>query len=281
MNIYKYLPPDRVDILEKLKIRFTQPAALNDPFESFPGTFVPKPKEWYKNEFEKRITNELEKYPSLRGADRRRFIRKARKAFPQYFHDCTDPKTIEELAYEVQKMSSTVSGVLSLSRNHDNILMWSHYASSHKGFVIEFDHEHKFFFNKVHPIIYSDERPEMDLTQVKQSGDLFLTKSKDWAYEEELRMFEPLIPPVKLENGNEFYAYTDSDSKKELDLSVKLFDLPKESVKSIVFGWKIEDTCRKNIIKIIREKEMTWVRLFSASPDNRCFKMLITRYRET
>ena len=35
--VYKYVAPERLDILEKGLIRFTQPAALNDPFESTPN----------------------------------------------------------------------------------------------------------------------------------------------------------------------------------------------------------------------------------------------------
>ena len=31
---YKYLPPERIDILQNRLIRFTQPNALNDPFEA-------------------------------------------------------------------------------------------------------------------------------------------------------------------------------------------------------------------------------------------------------
>ena len=34
--LYKYLRPVRVDVLNKLEIRFTQPNALNDPFELRP-----------------------------------------------------------------------------------------------------------------------------------------------------------------------------------------------------------------------------------------------------
>jgi hypothetical protein len=36
MIVYKYLHSDRIDVLENAAIRFTQPAALNDPFETMP-----------------------------------------------------------------------------------------------------------------------------------------------------------------------------------------------------------------------------------------------------
>src|SRR5712692_1690102 len=34
--LFKYLRPERIDVIEKLEIRFTQPDALNDPFELLP-----------------------------------------------------------------------------------------------------------------------------------------------------------------------------------------------------------------------------------------------------
>ncbi len=36
-------------------------------------------------------------------------------------------------------------GILCFTEKNDNLLMWSHYANSHKGFVLEFYPEHQFF----------------------------------------------------------------------------------------------------------------------------------------
>lgn len=279
--MYKYLFPERIDILENMKIRFTQTTSLNDPFESFPGTFVAKPKEWYKKKYEEEIRNEMKLHPHLKEVEKKRFLRSRRKLFPKYYHDCTDKKTLEKLAYEVQKMSGTVSGVLSLSQNCDNILMWSHYACSHLGFVIEFDYNHEYFFGKVHPVIYSEERPEMDLTESRQNGDLFYIKSKDWAYENEIRMFQYFVKPLKMKNGNDFLPYTNNDSLKEIDLGIKLFKFPKEAIKSITFGWKMAENNIKKVLRIIEDENMSWVKLFNAIPDERLFKMKILPYKKT
>jgi hypothetical protein len=35
--LYKYVRPERIDILLNKRIRFTQPCFLNDPFEFAPG----------------------------------------------------------------------------------------------------------------------------------------------------------------------------------------------------------------------------------------------------
>jgi len=36
MTLFKYIRPERIDVVENLEIRFTQPDALNDPFELRP-----------------------------------------------------------------------------------------------------------------------------------------------------------------------------------------------------------------------------------------------------
>jgi hypothetical protein len=36
MSLYKYIPPERLDVLRNLRIRFTQPGAQIDPFEFRP-----------------------------------------------------------------------------------------------------------------------------------------------------------------------------------------------------------------------------------------------------
>ncbi|MFQ2730618.1 hypothetical protein ACK3YQ_08160 [Aeromonas caviae] len=36
MLLYKYLPPERIDVLKNRSIRFSQPIAFNDPFEFKP-----------------------------------------------------------------------------------------------------------------------------------------------------------------------------------------------------------------------------------------------------
>ncbi|WP_205631947.1 DUF2971 domain-containing protein, partial [Aliivibrio fischeri] len=39
-------------------------------------------------------------------------------------------------------------GIISLTETKDNLLMWSHYANEHNGFVVEFDARHEFFTSK-------------------------------------------------------------------------------------------------------------------------------------
>ena len=93
------------------------------------------------------------------------------------------------------------------SKNHDSILMWSHYGDSHAGVCIEYDRPETSDFLDV---IYSRKRPTIKLEELVsfvcaltitgeqvnpmldtrlmiKTTSPFLTKSIDWKYEEEVR----------------------------------------------------------------------------------------------
>ena len=36
MAVYKYVSPERIDVLQNCRVRYTQPRYLNDPFELRP-----------------------------------------------------------------------------------------------------------------------------------------------------------------------------------------------------------------------------------------------------
>ena len=128
---------------------------------------------------------------------------------------------IENL-YDLDRFQRTEQEVLSFARQsfeHDgvfcstidfeNLLMWAHYADKHRGAVIEFtpsmDKDSAFLASK--PIKYSNERPVLYRTsqEMVQHGftmsnanssriildRLIYTKSRDWEYEQEYRLFVP------------------------------------------------------------------------------------------
>jgi hypothetical protein len=105
MLVYKYLDPKRIDdVLKNSHIRFTQPAALNDPFEVRPN-----------------LREMLRYYPE-----------EAHQAIKDFFGRWNEDNA-SDLAF------------LSLSKNRNNLLMWSHYCDSHRGFIVGFDSTDPFF----------------------------------------------------------------------------------------------------------------------------------------
>ncbi|MEE5154654.1 DUF2971 domain-containing protein [Pseudomonas alliivorans] len=84
-------------------------------------------------------------------------------------------------------------GVVSLSRVATNILMWSHYAEHHKGFLVELEIRMDAPLPLLEmivplPVAYQKERPLVDWASGCDIEQYFLTKSEDWAYEEEERI---------------------------------------------------------------------------------------------
>ena len=91
-------------------------------------------------------------------------------------------------------------GVVSLSRDPTNILMWSHYADHHKGFVVELriamDAPMQLLEGIVpFPVEYRVERPVVDWAMGCDIAQYFLIKSPDWEYEQEERILTALEGP--------------------------------------------------------------------------------------
>lgn len=84
------------------------------------------------------------------------------------------------------------SGVLCLSRKRDDILMWSHYADSHKGVCLEFQWD--VISEPIEEVNYSQEMPIIRVCDPDYSDrvkEFIITKSVQWIYEEEVRVIKP------------------------------------------------------------------------------------------
>lgn len=236
MIVYKYVVPDRIDVLRYGTLRFTQIAALNDPFES---TLIPNKLRDSLIEKQKKILASTNTKLSL--------------------NDLLDVHyNINKLAYEsVDKMINGVlsnKGILSVSLERSQLLMWSHYCDSHRGFIIGFDGLDHFFQKGIQgkrgglrPIIYSKARPILptidDFPKENVAEKLLWYKNPHWVYERELRMLYSLdtadIVPEKLDpNGHKIH----------------LFKFPSHTVREIILGCQMEKTRREEIKALVKEK---------------------------
>ena len=242
MIVYKYLHPDRIDVLKNSKIRFTQPDALNDPFESFPSF------QKYKAIKEEEVKSEY-KRASNEEIDSERLTR-----------------ILTPFKAELENIRNTFGdslAILSLTKKNNNGLMWSHYGDSYKGFVIGFDSDCDFFKpgkgksrHGIREVKYSAKREDAfvnDIThEIEKELDLFFyTKSVDWKYEEELRIY------AHPKAADEVPATIDG-----FDLC--LFNFPKECVKEVIIGFRMKTDKRDEIIKII-DNEYPDAKLFLAA----------------
>jgi hypothetical protein len=235
MLIYKYTSFDSGKlILEHSSLRFSQVEALNDPFELSP--LMDK----YKRTLKAKARNE----PKLRDG----FIKMSlieKEALIQYIIKPSIETVVDSIKNNL---------ILSLTKKENNLLMWSHYADSHKGILIGFDSGNDFFQGKEHRemtctynVHYSEERPEFFdchtvLSKYKPIESsvgayrrMLLTKSPEWEYEQEVRMFALSKGASEVSNDN-----------------IYLFNFPKEALKKIVFGCQMSNVDKDELAKFIR-----------------------------
>lgn len=159
-----------------------------------------------------------------------------------------------------QSIWSENHGVLCLTRNPLNPLMWAHYGDEHRGVVLGIDVEKSGFLDAqrcVVPaqygnIIYTHTRPTHSMLPLKGIPILvghthhypagheeklqrtFLQKPACWAYEEEVRV-------VKCLSDRDNNGTNPSGTFKEIPADNKTlfcYELPEESIKEIYFGMR-------------------------------------------
>ncbi len=178
---YKFLPfsEGSLKMITEGTLKFTCPLEFNDPFDCMPAYDQGS------------IDNLHESRPDLiqRAADYHGI------SFEEARHmGVENVRRAIESGDFVRGLVATL-GVVSLTRDATNILMWSHYAEHHRGFLVELripmDAPRQLLHRIVPlPVEYRQERPVHDWGRAG-SLDLegyFLTKSPDWAYEQEERI---------------------------------------------------------------------------------------------
>ena len=195
-HFYKYrsIGNDQVnftkDILTKNELYWASPLSFNDPFDCAPvhvlaGSYLKR-----KLAIRRIIRDKM---PRLSKQDVKARTTAAMRR---------SPKDIERMMSESQAALMENTGVCCLSAIPDNILMWSHYADSHRGICLRFTPEVKklaqpkaddLHFELSFPVKYSDTRPKIDILW-RDRPDLLekmlLTKADFWSYEHEWRMFD-------------------------------------------------------------------------------------------
>lgn len=216
MILYKYFPPERKGFFEKPFLRFTQPSAFNDPFEFLPV-----------HDFQEKGMREWAQERHEWG----------------YFEGVP----IEDLLREVDALAAAFQnafmtdfdfvGVLCLSEVWDNILMWSHYAANHGGFVVGFDGDHPTFkndFTLCGPVKYRDQRVRRKPKGKVWPQQMIFTKSKLWRYEKEWRFCR---------------EFSERDVTVGEKREVHLFEIPKPAVRSLMLGARMPPEVREEMLR--------------------------------
>jgi hypothetical protein len=186
-------------LLTDQELYFPSPLSFNDPFDCSVLLTIVSPKRDIIRKSYYLINHD---FPELPRAERRKRATKIR--LEKHYKNDEELKRTRKLNLENDY------GVCSLTTNNANLVMWSHYADSHKGFcvgldlnqiVYDKDTQEQFLkeakimvrcyevhYYKEYPILefHLDQRP--DIESAMEAVQPLLAKSENWSYENEWRL---------------------------------------------------------------------------------------------
>lgn len=272
VSLFRYLPPARLDVLLTQSVRYSQPAALNDPFEGKPyyTGFASRAQmtATYAGHYEKIVR---EQYRSLSDELQDQVTLKDFSILMEHMREEVYGVFTQVESEFVPAINATMNcnfaaktGVLCFSEVNDSQLMWSHYADNHRGFVVEFDECHPYFTQRgvsqdelwqLHKVKYSDHRPQTTAIELDFDA-IFLTKHSSWSYECEWRDFKRLNT-----------AKIVIEAKP---LPIYMFELPASAIRSVTLGAMMDADSKNRIrVALTGNERLQHLQIFDAVLDER------------
>ncbi len=270
--MFKYMSPEVAPLFTgTLRVRFTQPSDLNDPFELRPLIDFKGTAEEFRDVIDARITEifgtidgaltAMEKqqatdpnYPKMilpiqmfrniiaaNPALGQQFMAEMQRHKTEVLDQITKATVWETVWEKFQQTLGQLLGIFCLTEDPAHPLMWSHYAGQHYGTVVEFDEDHPWFNQKIAPtdefrhlvqVSYVQNPHPRTWTQLA-GPDVLYTKNAEWAYEREWRIIRPLKDGTEVSPGR------------------FCFDVPANAVRSITFGCRTLPTLEQEIRSLV------------------------------
>jgi len=237
--LYKYRPLNEFtdSIIINSSFWFARTDSFNDPFDC-------------------NLTEEI----NIKLSDFKRYISKL--GIPKTAIDTNlelakrSPSIIREQAIKSRAKTINSSGLLALSQIYDSILMWSHYAENHTGIVLCLDllEDPEFFITPLkvnyqktyNPVNFFGRATDMDYVK-----KIIATKSKDWEYEQELRVMKD---------------------------SVGEHSFNKSLITKVYFGCKCENSEKIRIKNMFKSNNYNGIKFFESNVAYGKFKLNFSKY---
>lgn len=186
MKSYKYVPfsDGSKCIITQSTLKFSSCSEFNDPFDCIVEFDIKKAEQYLLNR----------KDLLARGGA---FVGLSPAQKIQRKQECVNRLVLKLKSEAILNDVASRWGICSLTTTPNNILMWSHYADDHKGFVVEYSTnqnnqnaiEQPERYLLAWPVIYTSEVPIRDISKRDFDAvkDQFLHKAIDWRYESEYR----------------------------------------------------------------------------------------------
>lgn len=267
--LFKYVIPERLDVLEHAQIRFSPPLNTNDIFEvrqAFDLLMGPKMQGLLKElatevDIDGAIREALDDSPvAFLNVDQAKSLFStfggggAENLMRGLLDDFIDHMPAQLNAQNtLDKLLDRVAGnqlLLSLSEKPDSSPMWAHYAANSSGFVLAFDTSSDFFrrgerheMQGLHKVEYFDGRVS---EIVENPYAALISKMSDWSYEHEWRLY------AKIDES--------SDVREVNGASIHLVRFPREAVQRVILGLRASQQIEEDVRSVL-ESEFSGVPL--------------------
>jgi len=269
MTIYKYLGDRGVDVLRRLQLKVTPPDQFNDLFE-----FTPVAEGGLGDGDLARLTDEQairEIYEELKAKTRVPDFEPFKSMINRKLQDPdfvlgTEESLKATMVENCRNLCANVSqflGLICFASNRNNLLMWSHYANGHKGLVIGFDSNHRFFTDSapIRPVNYSTSDERFIWDSSLNPGDkgydamanaFVLTKSRHWQYEGEARVLLQLDGLERRLIGGHLSAY--------------FLSFPPDLIEEVIIGYRSSLATTEAIRQAMALHGLSETKLLRAQP---------------
>lgn len=219
-------------ILQDCEFRFSSPTAFNDPFDCSLDEVITykmaEIKKWFSN---------FGGYSKIPLANRK--------------HIEQDKNLVSKWVRDAKDKAINSRGVLALSRNVEEILLWSHYAEDHKGLAIELSLRDDLGFFIMPRVMKYEQHysPTNYMSDPDGTVDAVLSKKYiKWEYEKEFRIYK----------------------KDSANINIPINP---RAIKAVYFGLKTDLLEIENVKSICNVPTLSHVRFFQAEKVYGQFKL--------
>jgi len=232
-QLHKFMSADRaIKFLKDRTIRFTQPKFLNDPYECH-LTFDRAARKIILDDFAKFCRN---RSPSLSEKEVHERV------------SANEQSLVENALLDYRRIRDDL-GVLSLTEDPLNLLMWAHYGDEHRGIVIELDITHPSLlmttsggreFATLCAVRYTNKKVR-GIPRPDTVIQTLITKSPEWEYEREWRFIRTI------------------NLLRKVSDDVYVADIPPEAIKRVILGARFPAHRLPDVMKHIKDGELKHV----------------------
>lgn len=220
--------------------------SFNDPFEGRPHFVLDGTVNCAR-----RIRERLERAARDRGMT-------SKQAKALISKNMSNPNFLRDSMKQSSEGTFNILRITCFTTSKDNLLFWSHYASSHKGLCVEFNAK-SFPISMAYKVEYSNAYPNIEypIPQDMRAFKPALVKSEAWAYEDEFRsIFMPGVSPRLADDGESL-------------------PLDNQAITNVYLGARISQKAQEKLLDIIARSDFS-PKIWKASLSDSSFELVFS-----